>query len=240
MKMNRYLFSTLLHPILITNEISHSRSVAFNSRAVHWLEPEIEEIISFICKDLWLEMIFIYVLIWNLWRKLFISLLVSSLFILLCITIVCKVCKINYIDPMIRIKCWVSFQEETKLRLTELIVYFIGGIVCQDDKLGVCVQQPSKCHIKCVKTDSRGCKPGTIKRDFTPIWFVSACGMSAKLSPLIELTPGEWENGINGHGALCLRTIIIAIWGVCAWNNGKSGALWCVADFPKISSSTTR
>ena len=104
-----------------------------------------------------------------------------------------------YIDPMIRIKCWVSFQEETKLRLTELIVYFIGGIVCQDDKLGVCVQQPSKCHIKCVKTDSRGCKPGTIKRDFTPIWFVSACGMSAKLLPLIELTPGEWENGINGH-----------------------------------------
>ena len=93
----------------------------------------------------------------------------------------------------------MSFQEETKLRLTELIVYFIGGIVCQDDKLGVCVQQPSKCHIKCVKTDSRGCKPGTIKRDFTPIWFVSACGMSAKLSPLIELTPGEWENGINGH-----------------------------------------
>ena len=67
------------------------------------------------------------------------------------------------------------------------------------DKLGVCVQQPSKCHIKCVKTDSRGCKPGTIKRDFTPIWFVPACGMSAKLSPLIELTPGEWENGINGH-----------------------------------------
>ena len=100
---------------------------------------------------------------------------------------------------MSRIKCWVSFQEETKLRLTELIVYFIGGIVCQDDKLGVCVQQPSKCHIKCVKTDSRGCKPGTIKRDFTPIWFVPACGMSAKLSPLIELTPGEWENGINGH-----------------------------------------
>ena len=93
----------------------------------------------------------------------------------------------------------MSFQEETKLRLTELIVYFIGGIVCQDDKLGVCVQQPSKCHIKCVKTDSRGCKPGTIKRDFTPIWFVSACGMSAKLSPLIELTPGGWENGINGH-----------------------------------------
>ena len=118
-----------------------------------------------------------------------------------CIPIVFKVCKINYIDPMSRIKCWVSFQEETKLRLTELIVYFIGGIVClcQDDKLGVCVQQPSKCHIKCVKTDSRGCKPGTIKRDFTPIWFVPACGMSAKLSPLIELTPGEWENGINGH-----------------------------------------
>ena len=86
--------------------------------------------------------------------------------------------------------------------------------MCQDDKLGVCVQQPSKCHIKCVKTDSRGCKPGTIKRDFTPIWFVSACGMSAKLLPLIELTPGEWENGINGHGALCLRTIM-AIRSVC-------------------------
>ena len=25
-----------------------------------------------------------------------------------------------------------------------------------------------------------------------------------------------------------------------SWNNGKSGALWCVADFPKMSSSTTR
>ena len=137
-----------------------------------------------------------------------------------CIPIVCKVCKINYIDPMIRIKCWVSFQEETKLRLTELIVYFIGGIVCQDDKLGVCVQQPSKCHIKCVKTDSRGCKPGTIKRDFTPIWFVSACGMSAKLLPLIELTPGEWENGINGHGALCLRTIIARVL------DGKLDSFW--------------
>ena len=24
------------------------------------------------------------------------------------------------------------------------------------------------------------------------------------------------------------------------WNNGKSGALWCVAEFPKMSSSTTR
>ena len=39
------------------------------------------------------------------------------------------------------------------------------------------------------------------------------------------------SNGINWQRSK------IAEW---TWNNGKSGALWCVAEFPKMSSSTTR